>query len=412
MRNEKQLHELRGGCYAAMKALTDKAATESRPMTPEEEAQWDKAHGEMQSYEREIERLRTQAQVDAEMNTRESEFSLVPPSEKDRQNSELRHFFKRLLDEDFRVSEAEARRMSRAEAPTRAQNSTDSDAKGSYLVPQEFVRMLEVYMKAYGGMMQAAYTHNSTRGGVMRLPTVNDTTSTGAWQSAERSSGLTSNNFTFAQVTLGDFTWADIVLLTWEIIQDEDVDFVSRHLAELFGVRAGRALNKAYTDGDGSGKPTGILAASGGASVGKESAANNAVTKSELIDLVHSIDPAYRSPSAAFMMNDATLAYILKLDQTTNVAPIWQPSFQEGVPGKILGYNYVVNQDFPTLAASAKLIAFGDWSKYWIRNVQGFGMVRLKERFADQLADGFLGWLRTDGKLVNTDAIKLLRVKA
>lgn len=74
--------------------------------------------GEMQSYEREIERLRTQAQVDAEMITRESEFSLVPPSEKAAEPAEF-HFFKRLLDEDFRVSEAEARRMAHTEANPR-----------------------------------------------------------------------------------------------------------------------------------------------------------------------------------------------------------------------------------------------------------------------------------------------------
>ena len=108
------------------------------------------------------------------------------------------------------------------------------------------------------------------------------------------------------------------------------------------------------------------------------------------------------------MLNDATLAYILKLDQTTNVAPIWQQSFQDGVPGRILGYEYVVNQDFPTIATGQKTIAFGDWSKYYIRNVKGFNIIRLKERFADQMMDGFLGWLRTDGKLVNTSAIKLL----
>jgi len=406
MRDEKQLHELRGGCYSAMTALTKKAADEKRAMSEEENQQWEKAYKEMQSYDAEIEKLRIQTQIDAELNTREAEFSFSQDEKK--VQSEMQRYFERLLDDNApRMSEAEARKLSKSETPTRAQNSTDSDAKGSYLVPQEFVRMLEIYLKAYGGMLQAAYVHNSKRGGVMRVPTVNDTASTGAWQDAERSTGLTSNNFTFSQVTLGDFTWADIVLLTWEIIQDEDVDFVSTTLAELFGVRAGRALNKAYTDGNGSGKPTGILAASGGASTGKTAASATAITKSELIDLVHSVDPAYRA-NAKFMMNDATLAYILKLDQTTNVAPIWQPSFQEGIPGKILGHGYVVNQDFPIIATGAKTIAFGDWSKYRIRNVKGFGMVRLKERFADQLADGFLGWLRTDGKLVNTDAIKLL----
>jgi HK97 family phage major capsid protein len=202
--------------------------------------------------------------------------------------------------------------------------------------------------------------------------------------------------------------------LTWEFIQDEDVSFVSRHLAEAFGESSGRALNKALTDGDGSRKPTGILDATNGASVGKELASQTAITKVEVIDLIHSVDPAYRTgPNVAFMFHDNILAAIRKLDfGTTDDEPIWQPSYREGEPDRILGYRYVINQDFPsTIVQSNKIAAFGDWSKYVVRQVQDFQLLRLNERFADQLSTGFLGWLRIDGKLLQSAAIKLLQAK-
>jgi HK97 family phage major capsid protein len=77
-----------------------------------------------------------------------------------------------------------------------------------------------------------------------------------------------------------------------------------------------------------------------------------------------------------------------------------------------LGFGYVVNQDFPTIAASAKTIAFGDWSKYIVRLVQDFSLIRLDERYADELSTGFVAYARVDGKLLNSSAIKLLVQKA
>jgi HK97 family phage major capsid protein len=197
-------------------------------------------------------------------------------------------------------------------------------------------------------------------------------------------------------------------------MQDEDVSFVSSVMAELVGTSFGRALNKALTDGNGSGKPTGILDATGGAGTGKTTAGSTAITKAELIDLIHSVDPAYRTgPNVAFMMSDATLGYLKKLDfGTTDTVPLWMPSFRVGEPDRILGFGYVVNQDFPTIAASAKTIAFGDWSKYIVRLVQDFSLIRLDERYADELSTGFVAFARVDGKLLNSSAIKLLVQKA
>ena len=62
----------------------------------------------------------------------------------------------------------------------------------------------------------------------------------------------------------------------------------------------------------------------------------------------------------------------------------------------------------PSLATGEKVIAFGDWSKYIIRQVGNFNLRRLDERYADDLVVGYVGWARFDGKLIDTNAVKHL----
>jgi HK97 family phage major capsid protein len=416
MRTEKQILELRAEVDQQQRAILNRAKDEKRALTPDESLQWDKADQDFQTLTKELELVRNLAERDAVVTeTREAIIEMTArgtgtKSEADLKKEQAERYWKQLLFGEGMTQE-EARRM--AADPTRAQTTTVT-GNGAFLIPEEFMRMLEVTQKAFGGMFQAAYKHRSVRGGTMNWPTFDNTARTGEWLDEPRNTGLTPTAFTFNRKQFAAYLWADMAQLTWEFIQDEDVSFVSRHLAEAFGESSGRALNKAFTDGNGSGKPTGILDATGGASVGKELASQTAITKVEVIDLIHSIDPAYRTgPNVAFMMHDSVLAVIRKLDYgTTDDEPIWQPSYAAGQPDRILGYTYVINQDFPsTLAQSNKIIAFGDWSKYVIRQVQDFQMVRLNERFADQLSTGFLGWLRIDGKLLQSAAIKLIQCK-
>ena len=416
MRTEKQIIEVRAAAYQEMKRLMNTASEEKRAMSAEEQLQWERAEADISAFTKELDMVRKAAGIESDLSEmREQdreEMRALPLREQDAKKTQYEAYFERLFNGP-EISLSEAMRLAKTDGATRTQVATTA-GNAAYIVPEEFIRMLEIRMKAFGGMFQVAYKHRSSKGGTMNWPTLDNTTQTGEWVDEPRNTGITPRGFTFGRIQFNAYTWTLLAQLTWEFIQDEDVSFVSSVLADQFGEAAGRALNKAYTDGDGSGKPTGILAASGGASSGKETAANNAIVKTEFIDLVHSVDPAYRNgPNVAFMFHDDTLARIRKLDfGTTDDEPIWQPSLAVGQPDRILGYPYVINQDFPTFAASVKLAAFGDWSKYVIRQVQDFSMVRLNERFADQLSTGFLGWLRVDGKLLQTNAIKLLTVKA
>lgn len=396
MKTEKQIIEQRAGIYRQMQDLLNRSAQENRPMSADESEQWNRMDAEFNALTAELNAIQRMNGLASQMQPADEP---VLPATAAPANAK-REYFTRLFN---------SQPMDASMAMQRAVTSTTQN-NGAYVVPEEFMRDIEVFLKAFGGMFQASYIHRSTRGGTMRWPTINDTAATGSWQAEPRSSGITPRAFAFDKKEYSAHLWTDVLALTYEFLQDEDVDFTSRVMAELVGTSFGRALNKALTDGNGSGKPTGILDASAGATTGKTTSSGTAITKAELIDLVHSVDPAYRTgPNVAFMFNDTTLAALKKLDfGTTDTVPLWMPSFREGEPDRVLGFRYVVNQDFPSIASGRKTAAFGDWSKYVVRLVQDFSLIRLNERYADELAVGFVAYARVDGKLLNNQAIKLL----
>jgi HK97 family phage major capsid protein len=141
---------------------------------------------------------------------------------------------------------------------------------------------------------------------------------------------------------------------------------------------------------------------------GKTAAATAAVTGDEIIDLIHSVDPAYRTaPRVGFMMNDATMAAVRKLkDGDGNY--LWQMgNFQSGVPDRLLGYTVSINQAMDSLAAAKKVMLFGDFGKYYVRKVGAplIGSIQDKDFWP---GFGVAGYIRFDGELADTAAVKHL----
>lgn len=278
---------------------------------------------------------------------------------------------------------------------------------GGYVVPTELSPEFIQTLKAYGGMYQASRIVRTAGGGLWNQPYVDDT-STAALLTAE-ASATTTQDFSISRIQLNSYTYRSKIVVSREWLQDEAVNAVSE-LNVMLATRLGRAINAHFTTGDGSSKPTGILATSGGAPTGKTTASATAITATEILDLIHSVDPAYRTgPNVALMMNDSTLAAIKKLTLgSSDSTPLWVPSMRDGEPATIWGYPYVINQSMESIATGKKTIAFGDWSYYVIREVLNPVFVRTDELFLDNFSVGFYGFSRYDGKLIPVGAIKLL----
>lgn len=288
--------------------------------------------------------------------------------------------------------------------------STGEGSEGGYLTRREFFPELQVALKSYGGMRRLANVITTDTGSPMDFPATDATAEEGE---------IVGEN---AAVSVGETVFSTLALLTqkysskslalpFELLQDSQIN-IEGYIVELLGMRLGRIQNKHFTIGDGSGKPFGIVT---GAAIGKTglTGQTTTVTPDDLIDLIHSVDPAYRQNNPAFMMHDLTLAALKKLKDSEN-RPLWLPGIASSEPDTILGYRYEINQDMPVMGANAKSIAFGDFRKYMIRDVMGVSMFRMTDsKYTEKGQVGFLAFMRSGGRLIDVGgAVKCYRNSA
>ena len=125
-----------------------------------------------------------------------------------------------------------------------------------------------------------------------------------------------------------------MIKVSEELLNDSVFDLES-YISREFARRIGAKEEEAFFTGDGSGKPLGILAASGGAETGITAASATAITADELIDLFYSLKSPYRR-NAVWVLNDSTIKAVRKLKDGSGQY-LWQPSLTAGTPDTILG---------------------------------------------------------------------------
>lgn len=412
MKSVKELREEYLSIREQMRDLVNRAKAESRDLLPDENEQFMRMHDDQEKLSQAIEARTLIAGMESEeraggiINT-----SVEQPDTRSHQEKYTEVFTKYLRRGEGGLSSAEKGVLNSMGIEQRGTSTITTETTGiiygGYTVPTELDRMWTQTLKEYGGMIQVAKMVRTSTGGTWNHVYTDDT-STAALLTAE-ASATTVQDFSFSRIQLGAYTYRSQANFSLEFIQDESIDVLAE-VNSMLGIRMGRALNTAFTTGDGSSKPTGLLASSGGAPTGKTAASATALTSTELLDLLHSVDPAYRmGPNVRWMFNDNTLAYIKKLQLgSSDSTPLWVPSMRDGEPATIWGYPYVINQDFSNIATGVKSIAFGNFDYYVIREVRQPTFVRLNELYMANLTQGFLAFGRYDAKLIPVGAIKLL----
>lgn len=380
-------------------AILDKATTEKRELTAEEQTSFDKIHVDIEARAKQIEKIERHETVMADL--KESRGRLagsqqgdpIEPSDTDakalveRRNKAFDSWLRRGdtgLTADERTTLAELRAQSTA------------NTSGGYTIAPAFYNTLTEALRAFGGMRQAATVIATETGATLPMPTVNETAQAGAILA--ENAQASSQDITFGVVNIGAYKYTSkIVLVSLELLQDSAFDIAS-YIAKALADRLGRIQNTHFTVGTGSSQPTGIVAGATSGKVGT-TGQTTSVIFDDLVDLVHSVDPAYRM-NAKFMMHDSTLKVIKKLKDSQQ-RPLWLPGLALREPDTINGYPYIINQDVATMAANAKSILFGDLSKYFIRDVRDVFVMQLRERYADFGQVGFVGFARADGNLLD-----------
>lgn len=303
------------------------------------------------------------------------------------------------------LTEEQRRELIARQTPDiRAAMSTTTPSEGGYTTAPEYATQLLEAMKAFGGMREAATRLPTATGTTMNWPATDATAEEG--EIVGQNAAVTSGETTFSQKTLDVYKYSSKKLaLPFELLQDTFID-LEGYIQRLLATRLARIQNKHFTIGTGTGQPTGVVTAAASGKVGT-TGQTLTVTYDDLVDLEHSVDPAYRA-GAAWMMNDASVKVLRKLKDSQS-RPIFVPGYEVSVPGgapdTLLGRRIIINQDVAVMAASAKSILFGDFSTYLIRDVMDLTLFRMTDSaFTLNGQVGFVAFMRSGGNLISGGA--------
>ena len=393
-----ELRERRAKAWDAAKAFLDTKRGTDGLISAEDSATYEKMEADVVSLGKEIDRLERQAGLDAEL----AKPTATPITEKPASNGENKTG---RASNEYKSSFWNAMRSKGVSYEVQNALQIGTDSEGGYLVPDEFEQTLIQALEDQNIFRQYAKVI-TTATGDRKIPVV---ASKGSASWVDEEGAIPESDDAFGQVSIGAYKLATMLKVSEELLNDSVFNLES-YIATEFARRIGVKEEESFFIGDGTGKPIGIFAASGGAELGVTAASATAITLDEIMDLFYSLKTPYRK-NATFMMNDATVKAIRKLKDNNNQY-LWQPSVTAGTPDTILNRPIVTSAYVPTIAAGNKTIAFGDFGYYWIADRQGRSFKRLNELFAATGQVGFMATERVDGKLILPEAIKILQQKS
>lgn len=283
----------------------------------------------------------------------------------------------------------------------KAAMSTGTGSEGGYTVAKEFSKQMAQALKAYGGIRSVASSMQTATGAKMNFPTTDATAETGEILGENSVVGLGDTDFSNIDIDVHKYSSKKIAI-PFELLQDSMFD-IEAYIRELMAMRIGRITSQHFTTGTGTGQPPGIIATTSAGKIGSTGQTTN-ITYDDLVDLEHSIDPLYRT-NAGYMLNDLSLAAARKIKDGMG-RPVFVPGYEAGVPGgapdTLMDRPITISQEMPTMAANAKSVLFGDFSKYVIREVMDLTLFRMADSgFLLNGQIGFVGFNRQGGNLVD-----------
>ena len=385
-----ELREKRNKAWEAAKAFLESHRTEKGTLTAEDDATYTQMEQEINDLGKEIARLERQEALEAELNRPVNQpLTNRPGSGRGEEPKTGR------ASDEYRKAMLDAFRSNFKRVSNILQEGVDAD--GGYLVPEEYDHRLIDTLSEENIMRRLATT--ITTSGEHKI-NIAATKPAASW--IEEGGALTFGDATFSQILLDAHKLHVAIKVTEELLYDNAFN-LEGYILDQFGKALGNAEEDAFLNGDGTGKPLGLFAATGGGTVAGTLTA--AIKSDDMLDLVYALKRPYRK-KASFIMNDKTLSSLRKL-KDNNGAYIWQPSYQAGEPDRVLGYAVHTSAYAPEDA-----IAFGDYKYYNIGDRGTRSFSELRELFAGNGMIGYVAKERVDGKLILPEAVQILKLKA
>ncbi len=303
--------------------------------------------------------------------------------------------------------------------------TTADNTAGGYAIPTELDRAIGEYLETFNPMRALCNVINIGTSDYKKL-----------FQTGKAAGGWVGE--TDARPETGTPTLAELApfwgeeyanpAASQDSLQDLFFD-VEAWLVEAVGEILAEYEGTSFTTGNGVKKPKGILAYATalttdatrpfgtlqhvvtGAAADFTAASATVSPADCLIDVIQALKKGYRA-NASWQANSLTMGKVRKFKDFSTGNFIWQPGIIAGQPDTLLGYRVEENEDFPDVGAGALAMAFGDWKRgYTIVDRLGT-QITLRDPYTNKPYVHFYHVRRVGGFLVDSRAIKILKVSA
>ncbi|TAH55197.1 MAG: phage major capsid protein [Treponema sp.] len=392
-----QKKEERMGLVVQMRAILDKAETEKRTLSAEEDAQYRRIEADVDTLGKEIEAEERSGRLGNLEN------ALKPPLE----GGDQRQIAGGAGEGE--VQEAAFRNF----LLTGETRDLSIGTGGGALSPQQFISDVISGIEKMTFMREAATVYQIRGAQSLGVPYESAGASDAAWTAevpAEATAG--DSTWAFAKREIKPNTLVKLVKLSKMLVKQSALPIESIVAAKL-AEKIGSAYENGMLNGSGSGQPLGIFTASAnGIATSRDVSTGNTATEitfDGLMSAMMSVRPGYRKNASWIFHTDALLK--LRKIKGTDGQYVWNPSVVAGIPDQILGHGFRESEFAPnTFTTGLYVGAFGDLKKYWIAESMDLEVQRLVERYAEFNQVGFLGTMYADGAPVIGEAFSRVKL--
>lgn len=372
-----------------MRALNDRAKSEKREFSADEQAKFNALDERFNTISAQIKRAEKLLEAERFMNSAPSHETPSEQNERAIDESERTSAFFRML----------AKSPGEQHQLARALNIT-TDADGGFTVPKSFASSVieklnkETLMRKISSVISTSST--------TQIP-VEATRPEFKWLA--EAAAFSEANATFSKIELNAHKCGGVIKLSTEILEDSSIDIESYIRNKMYDALSDLE-EQAFLNGTGTNQPTGVC---NGLTASVTTATQTTIKYEEVLDLYYALAKSYRA-NAVFIVSDS-FEKQLRLIKDGNGLPIWQPALSAGAPNTLLGRPIYTSEFLPAVAKDAMPAIFGDFSYYQIADRGGISLQRLNELYAINGQIGLLIQKRVDAKLTLADAVKALKMK-
>jgi HK97 family phage major capsid protein len=299
-----------------------------------------------------------------------------------------------------------------------------ASSDGGYTVLENVDRTIRNRLFELSPIARLARQEVITTGGAFDV--ITDIADYGAEWVGEADTRSSTSGSTFERQSIAlDECFAN-VSVTQRLLDDAGFD-IGAHVEERIADKFARAIGTALTVGDGVAKPTGLATYSSntssdadrawgtvehvitGADTGFIATSSSAGPADCLIDMQTRLKSGHRA-NGAWLMNARTAGIVRKF-RDLDGRFLWQDQMMSGEPALLLGHPVYIADDMDDVASGNMPIAFGDVRAAYTY-VSRPGLKLLRDPYTDRPNVQFYAYTRAGGALVNSEAVKFLRVSS